>query len=205
MNAESERGFTLIELVLGLSIVGALLVVAFGGLRVGYAGWERGERRADLLDRERGLAHVLAQSIAATHAYLDSPSTGGTRMLLFRGEPERLAFVTAAPPIPAAAPIAFTAVVVSLDGGPLPGLAIRQKVLPNRDPFERGTPVAADSTVTRVRFRYLNAMEDRWEDRWDAERDRLLPRAVEITLTTAAAGQEREHPPLIVPIRVTSP
>jgi len=32
-----DRGFTLLELLLALSIVAALLVIMFGGLRVGLA------------------------------------------------------------------------------------------------------------------------------------------------------------------------
>ena len=34
-----QRGFTLIELLLALAIVGALLAIAFGGLRVAISAW----------------------------------------------------------------------------------------------------------------------------------------------------------------------
>ena len=37
MSSKGARGFTLLELVLALAIVGALLVIMFGGLRVALA------------------------------------------------------------------------------------------------------------------------------------------------------------------------
>ncbi len=43
----SSRGFTLVELLIALSIVGALLAIAFGGLRVAIAAWGQGEDRAE--------------------------------------------------------------------------------------------------------------------------------------------------------------
>ena len=43
-----DAGFTLLELLLALSIVGALLAIAFGGLRVAIAAWGRGEDRVEI-------------------------------------------------------------------------------------------------------------------------------------------------------------
>jgi len=40
MTASRERGFTLIELVLALSIVAAMLAIVFGGLRVAIRAWQ---------------------------------------------------------------------------------------------------------------------------------------------------------------------
>src|SRR6267143_1326120 len=58
-----RRGFTLIEVVIALTIVATLLVVMFAGLRVGLAAWQRGEERAELLERTRSLAQVLTRAL----------------------------------------------------------------------------------------------------------------------------------------------
>jgi hypothetical protein len=103
------------------------------------------------------------------------------------------------------APLAFTAVTLSVDEGERPGLAIREKALPNDDPFEEGAPIVVDPSLTAVRFRYLRDTEGSWEERWDGAQERMLPRAVEVTLTTLVAGQPVEQPPISVSLRVTSP
>jgi general secretion pathway protein J len=198
-----QRGFTLIEVVLALSIVGALLVIMFGGLRVGLGAWSRGEERAELLEHERNVDQLLDRAV--TGSYLYRPETGPENKtgILFQGDPDRLAFVTVAPPVPASVPIAFTAVTLSLETGDHPGLTIRQKALPNQDPFESVPPVIVDPAVTALRFRYLREAGADWEENWDATKEKGLPLAVEVTLTTLFAGRRIEHPAMVVQLRVT--
>ena len=203
MTRARRRGFTLIEVVIALTIVATLLVVMFSSLRVGLAAWQRGDERAELLERTRSLNRVLARAMNATSSYQKPATAREPARLLFEGEPDRLAFVTAAAPFPTAAPIAFTAVTLSHDAGS--GLAIRQKPLPNDDAFERLLPVVVDATVAAVKFRYLRASDRVWTDRWEAATENMLPAAVEVTLTVMRRGQSVEHPPLIVPLPVTGP
>ena len=108
-----------------------------------------------------------------------------------------------APPVPPSAPIAFTAVTISLETGAVRGLAIRQKALPNSDPFEAVPPAFVDPVVTALRFRYLREAGADWEERWDAIKEKGLPVAVEVMLTTQFGGRRIENPPLVIPIRVT--
>jgi general secretion pathway protein J len=203
MTRPRQRGFTLIEVVIALSIVGALLVIMFGGLRVGLGAWSRGEERAELLEHERNVDQLLDRAV--TGSYLYRPETGPENKpgILFQGDPDRLAFVTVAPPVPASVPIAFTAVTLSLETGDHPGLTIRQKALPNADPFESVPPVIVDPAVTALRFRYLREAGAEWEESWDATKEKGLPLAVEVTLTTLFGGRRIEHPAMVVSLRVT--
>lgn len=213
MKRGRQRGFTLIEIVIALSIVGALLVIMFGGLRVGLGAWRRGEDRAELLEHERNVDQMVGHAVTGSYLYnpgTASPATGPVGAssatqpgILFEGAPDRLAFVTVAPPVPPAVPIAFTAVTISLERSPTPGLAIRQKALPNTEPFEAVPPIFVDPKVTALRFRYLREVGGDWEERWDATTEKALPLAVEVMMTTQYGGRRIEQPPLVIPIRVT--
>ena len=201
MTDRRARGFTLIEMLLALSIGAALLVVMFGGVRVGLAAWSRGEARAMALEHGRTLAQVLGRAVAGTYPYRGTPAVGAPVRIIFEGQPDRFTFVTLAPSIPAPVPIAFTAMNVSRDEQ---GLAVRQLPLPNLEPLDRVAPVLVDPTVIAVRFRYLGEDPEDWRDRWDMTKEDSLPRAVEIVLTTAVGHRAVEQPPLVVPIRAST-
>ena len=193
MRRHLERGFTLIELVLALTIVAVMVTLLFGGLRVGLRAWQRGEERAAVLQHARSVTQLLQESLGGIYAYRgradqDTPSD----VLLFQGEAERLSFVTVSPPMSLPAAIAFVAVTLSMDAGDAPGLAIREKASSVVDP-----------TITAIRFRYLRD-DGTWEETWDGQDERMVPRAVEVTLTAMMNGRVQQAPPITVPIRVNS-
>ncbi len=202
MTQRQNRGFTVLELVIALSLVAVLLVIMFSSLRVGLMAWSRGEERAAILEHRRGVAQLLDQALAGTFPYLGAPSQGEEPRILFDGQPNRLTFVTLSPPFPAPIPMAFMAVNLSLDSQ---GLALRQQVLPNYGPLDRLTPVVVDPAVTAVHFRYLGDGPKAWQEHWDMSTEDTLPRAVEITLTTAAGTRRIEQAAFILPIRAVVP
>lgn len=196
-----ERGFTLLELVIALAIVGALLVVAFGGMRVVLGAWRQGEDRAEAHQHVRGAALALARIVGGAYPYRASRGEAPDPMVLFDGSERRLEFVTASPAVPFEAPIAFAAVVVTVDeGGERPGLVIRQRALPNREPFGEAAVVFHDPAITSLELRYLDEV-GAWQDAWDA-RDRGLPRAVRIALGATLGGRQQALPPLTVSLRL---
>lgn len=201
MRPGRQQGFTLIEMVIALSIVGALLVIMFGGLRVGLGAWRRGEDRAEMLEHERNVEQFVNHAVTGSYLYQPGTIPGNQGGILFEGHPDRLAFVTVSPPVPPPVPIAFTVVTLSLEAGATPGLAVRQKAMPNTEPLEPVTPLFVDPAVTALGFRYLREAGGTWEERWDAAKEKALPLAVEVTLTTLMAGRRNEHPPLVIPIR----
>ena len=206
MRRRAERGFTLLELVLALSIVAVMLTILFGGLRVGLRAWQRGEERAETLEHARSMNQLIEQTLAGTYPFQGRIDQSTQARVLFQGEAEKASFVTMSPPLPLPAAVAFTAVTLSMEAGASFGLAIREKALPNFDPFETVRPSLVDPTVTGIRFRYLRDPDGgTWEDTWDGVHERGLPRAVEVTLTTMINGRVQEQAPITVPVRVTTP
>lgn len=200
--AGSAQGFTLIELVIALAIVATMLAIMFGGLRVGLAAWRQGDARAESLQHSRSLSQLLVRALGGVHPYRAAASGGEASQLVFKGDGDRLAFVTSTPPVPFPTPIAFTAVTVSREES---GLIVRQKALPNQEPFELVAPMLADASVTEIRFRYRSPDDGTWQGHWDTAAEQALPPAIEITLTTEQGGRRIEHAPIVVAFRVSTP
>jgi len=206
MTRRGERGFTLIELVLALTIVALMLTILFSSLRVGLRAWQRGEERAEALEYARSITQLVELALGGAYPFQGRPDRNKPIQILFKGEEDRVSFVTSAAPFPRAVPAAFTAITLAMRAGPDAGLAIREKVMPNFDPFEEVTPDVVDPTVLSVAFRYLRDQDsDAWEKTWDAADERTLPRAIEVTLTVLINGRAEERPPMTIPIRVTTP
>jgi general secretion pathway protein J len=204
MAGRDRQGFTLVELLIALAIVGALLAIAFGGLRVAVAAWTQGEERADVHQHLRGVALVLVRAVGAAYPYRASAGLAPEPVILFRGTAERLELVTQAPPFPAPIPVAFTAVVIGMEQGEEgPALVVRQRVLPNRDPFTEAAVTLSDPGIEGLELSYLNTTGD-WQDTWDVEAENSLPRAVRITLATRWGGRTATLP-LTVALRTLIP
>jgi len=197
-----ERGFTLLELLLALAIVGALVVIAFSGVRIALAAWRQGEDRAEAYQHMRGVALSLARSVGGAYPYNAPRGDSPTAVLLFSGTPASLEFVTQAAPYPASIPVAFTAVVLELGTtDEHRGLVIRQRVLPNRSPFTDAAVVFNDPTLTELSFSYLDE-DGSWQDTWDVEIQKRLPRAIRISVGGTLNGRAQALLPLTVPLRV---
>ena len=204
MTLRRQHGFTLVELLLALAIVGALLAIAFGGLRVAVSAWQRGEDRAESHQHVRSVALTLARAVSSAFPYRASRSLAPDPVVLFAGTDKRVEFVAQTPPSPFPIPIAFTAVVLSLDEGGEGGLVVRERALPNQEPFEKAEIVFRDPTVTKLTFAYLDEGGS-WKDSWDGAESKATPRAVKITVATALNGRTEELPPMTVSLRITPP
>lgn len=201
MTRRRAAGFTLLELVIALAIVGALLAVAFGGLRVAIAAWNQGEDRAEVHQHLRGVATIVARAVAGAYPYRAPAGLAPEPALLFRGTASRLELVTRTAPFPSGVPAAFTAVVLEVEPGEQPHLVLRQRVLPNRNPFADAVVVLRDPAVQRLEFAYLDD-SGTWHESWDAENEGVLPRAVRIAIAAGRAGAEA-LPPLTVALRMS--
>ncbi len=190
-------GFTLVELLIALAIVAALMVTAFGGLRVVLGAAQRSEERIEVHQHLRSLSTLLTRSLGSTYPYRGPMGELPEARLLFRGEASSLEFVTQAPPFPLAAPIAFTAVVLSYVRGE--GLVIRERALPNYNPFADAPVVLRDPSVTSLAFRYLDENAG-WQTTWDEE-DRP-PTAIEVTVGLTIQGRPETLPTMVVPMRI---
>lgn len=195
-----SRGFTLLEVLIAISIVGALLVIAFGGMRVAMAAWRQGETRVEAHQHIRAVAYTLTRALGAAYPYRAATGTSPELVVMFDATDKKLEFVTQSPPLPLQAPIAFTAVGIALEEGDEPGLVIRERALPNRDPFTQGTVVMRDPSVTSLAFSFLNE-DGTWVDTWSGQETKTIPQAIQLRLGVTLNGRAQTMPPMTVTLR----
>lgn len=191
-----QGGFTLLELLLALAILGTLVALLLAGLRIGVSAWEGGEERAEAQQRLRALTEHLEEALASAYPYRGQ--TGGReRQILFEGEPAQVRFVTAALPLTLPGPIAFHAVVVGReeDGG----LTLTEKPLPAEAPFAGGTRLVLDRQVSALRFSYRTETGG-WQEVWDGRQAGGLPTAVRIDLAVRFRNRTEALPSLVIPL-----
>ena len=194
------RGFTLLEVLIAISIVGALLVIAFGGMRVAMAAWRQGETRVEAHQHIRAVAYILTRALGAAYPYRATKGVSPELVVLFDATEKKVEFVTQSPPLPLQAPIAFTAVGIALEEGDEPGLVLRQRALPNRDPFTQGAVVMRDPSVTSLAFSFLNE-DGSWVDSWNGQDTKTIPQAIQLRVGVTLNGRLQTMPPLTVTLR----
>ncbi len=87
-----QSGFTLLELIVAITLMGLVLVVLYSGLRLGLNSWDGGEQRAEATNRLRltqeFLRRQLTQSLAAYHT-----NDQQQRVVTFTGQADQIEFI----------------------------------------------------------------------------------------------------------------
>ena len=217
LDGEEVLGFTLLELLLAISILAIVLAMASGGLGLGYRSWSRGGERMERLDRRRVVTSRLSQEVASAFAFAKGSPLA--KEVVFIGQPDSLSLVTTNPPTGTKEILLY----VDTDPGTTEsGLVLRQDIVPNGSLFSsgKGRLVELISEVTELRLRYFNEKKlpdgtvvGEWLTSWPPESPiagaepagskAIFPKAIELALIQ---GQGREnsapaavlHPPEVI-------
>ncbi len=87
-----QSGFTLLELVVAITLMGLVLVVLYSGLRLGLNSWDSGEARAEATNRLRLAQEFLRRQLAQSMAVYQ-PDDRGEEVVAFSGQPTGIEFV----------------------------------------------------------------------------------------------------------------
>ena len=101
---ESNKGFTLLELILSLGIIGFIVTIALGAIRLGASAQETGQLKIDTFQRLRLIQNQLGQKIKSNYpvfifrnntVFASKNSEKNTEKILsFEGKSNSLRFVT---------------------------------------------------------------------------------------------------------------
>ncbi len=89
---KDSRGFTLLELTISIAILGLIVVIVAGALKLGIQSVERGEKKIDALERTRTSLNIIeAQIQSMTNLTYDD---NGEKKRYFKADQDSLQFST---------------------------------------------------------------------------------------------------------------
>jgi general secretion pathway protein J len=86
-----QSGFTLLEMLIGLTLLGLTLALMFGGLRLGVRSWDAGSLASEDMARIRVFESFVRRQLNEVYPYFWK--TDGDQTLAFRGEPNAIHYV----------------------------------------------------------------------------------------------------------------
>ena len=171
---KNEMGFTLLELILAMSIVAIIVALGLGGVRLGISARDVGEQKVETYQRLRIISEQLKQKLQSTYPVFVSQKDGvpgvtvpnsSKRILAFEGNTDSIRFVTFATPMTASDPTTLTHEVKFYIGEhpetEQTGVILMERDISNGDVFSRVDPrsdsvryfVLAENAA-QLKFRY---------------------------------------------------
>jgi general secretion pathway protein J len=199
------QGFTLLEMVLSLTIVGLIVALVGAGFNVAGTAIGGGERAAEQSQRIRLTADILMRQIKSTALF--PARDDDYEYPFFKGTRQDLAFVTAAAQSGGGG---LAVVTYRVQGNP-PSLVLSESadvnadILGNADRLDemRWQHAVLLQGFTDLYFRYLvsDGVETEWFDAWDGKDEEELPAAVQVVIEGLAGlggGTWTQNIPLVI-------
>lgn len=167
------QGFTLLELIIALTILTLVTLIVGSGLRITIRAWDKGELETGQTQRLRILSGMLSYQLKSAYPYVIK--TEDREGIVFTGTKDSLLFVTT---------------VADREMGGLKwvkytykdgNLFYNEGLLPDKE-LEKTTEDDGDiidTEINKVEFEYLD-QEGEWKDSWEEEE--TLPQAVRISI-----------------------
>ncbi|OEU52056.1 MAG: hypothetical protein BA861_12190 [Desulfobacterales bacterium S3730MH5] len=199
-SSASCLGFTLLELLISMTIVGLILVIVFGSLRIGVRAWEKGEKDVGSRQRQRIVLGLIKRQLASICVREAKDEDDG--LFLVKGDNKSMEFVSCIPMAPGnQSGLVYVKYVVKADDGSEGDcLSFYEKnvALLNRngdlDKLDEDDFFELITAARGIGFQYLKGRTEEqsaeWQQTWDPDVDEGFPRAVKVILE----GNENTSP-----------
>lgn len=215
-----QDGFTLIEILMAMTLVGMITSILATALFITMNTWEDGERQVESVEQLRHLLEYIAEDIRGADPYTFREEN--QLYSAFFGDKKRINFISTSPPLTAG--VQFTGLKeVSYWVDAEKGLMLREAPLLHSEFYDEdyGNTVVVAPQIKKAEFEYLyqepsrltGEVEEKWSDGWGPAEElqsvtgiksslsfmdedvrrfslRRLPMAVRVTLTYEEQSEE---------------
>jgi prepilin-type N-terminal cleavage/methylation domain-containing protein len=179
-----ERGFTLIEVMLALSIFALMGAILYGAFSLSHRVVDRSQAAFERNQQQRSSVDLLGSYIRSTHPYRPSLQDAA---VFYDGQPDELTFVSSFSLTMGGRGMSKIHILWDRSRDDIGPITLEEEV-PVRldsdsDPGGYRNSIVLQEDVKDVRLAYLDPTteEEKWEERWDAKEKRVLPRAVRLS------------------------
>ncbi len=197
-------GFTLIEVLVTLTILGFILLIISGAFRLGLSAWNRGESIKEDYQKVRIISQLISRQIKSAVPYKIKTQKAEGDYLAFEGKAHSLKFVSAFPMKAKQTGGFVYAVYEFKERGEEEGRLIlyEQRVLNKdffADDFKEDQGISILEGVSNVHFEFYQEGDpaqnkpEEWLEEWNAKDEKELPKALRMIITLKngkAAGEE---------------
>ncbi|MEO6422064.1 MAG: prepilin-type N-terminal cleavage/methylation domain-containing protein [Candidatus Nitrotoga sp.] len=171
LNKHRVAGFTLLELLIAMSLLGLILALLFGGMRLGARSWEAGEIHAENSTHLALLQGFLRRELSQVTPFIWKKKADMN--LAFIGEPDSIKMVAPIAVRLGAGGLFLISLELSRDNEV--GQLVMRRAIPDADSvdftaLENVEKVVLAEHVKEVSFAYFGAEtkdgEPQWRDQW---------------------------------------
>jgi general secretion pathway protein J len=212
----SEKGFTLLELIVAVTLVALMAVALWSVFRISVRSWSRGTEFIDANQRHRNILDMVRKQIASTYGLLApvDPSSGMARYPIFNGTDTSLRFIS----------------LNSLQFQDNPGLTLvdyevtqnsqgefsliekegryLNQIPDQEESVGQGRAISIFGNLVGCSFQYFdpgdNDNPSQWVKEWDGQKIGRLPVAIAMSMIYRDPKGSTQNRYLVVPIRATA-
>ncbi len=211
--SHAESGFTLLEMLIAVTLVAVMTVSLWAVFRMGVRSWSRGTDFIDANQRHRSVHDLVRKQIASTFGLFRPAETqfGSEPALYFDGTENSLRFISLNSLRFQESP-GLTLVVYEVAQNEAGHLALVEKearylgqIPEQEEAADQSNPVPIFDNLSSCIFKYFDEgngeTPPEWVGEWDGEAMGRLPKAVSISMISREAGGSAPSRHLIVPIQ----
>lgn len=204
-------GFTLLEVIVSLTVLGFILLIIFGGFRLGLSAWDRGESIKEEHQTARILSQLISRQVKSMVPYKVQTKKAEGDYLAFEGKSQSLKFVSSLP-IKGNRAEGFVHAIYQFEENGKEGgrLVLYEQRALNRnffeeEPKEENRHILMEG-ISKLLFEYYQEEDlsknqsEEWLEEWNAKEKKELPGCLKMTMAFRATEGKESSLSLLLPI-----